>query len=559
MAYVGQHAARALEFFGIEDARVTAQCGAEQEYFLVDAEFAKKRQDLMICGRALQGAKHVKGQVMEDHYFGCIKDRVLEYMQAFELESYKLGIPCKTRHNEVAPNQFEVAPIFENANLAADHNQQMMEVMKRVAEKMGLVCLLHEKPFAGINGSGKHCNWSLAAETKTMDVINLLDPGDEPRKSPLFLYFLCACLRSLDRHAGLLRAAVAFRGNDHRLGANEAPPAIISAFLGEQLTRTLDYFEEKGVPEGGGVSPARPGSVGSMAEALQLIDMSQARLPVLNRDRTDRNRTSPFAFTGNKFEFRAVGSSQAIHQPLMVINATVGQAIADMNEEVQAKIDSGADTTTAVMQVIVETIRATKRVRMEGDNYSGSWHEEAIRRGLPILPTTVEALEVWLSPESRTLLTSSGIFSDSELDARVHAKRENHVKVLLLEALVLKQMAEQQILPAAFKQLDARAQCLLRLQELKIAGTESFHKQLQDYSNKLAEAHSILAEVVEHIHHAHTLDESSTECVRYVGGPVRTSCARLREVLDGIEEQSDFSLWPIPTFNDLLAPHFPRA
>jgi len=287
--------------------------------------------------------------------------------------------------------------------------------------------------------------------------------------------------------------------------------------------------------------------------------MSQARLPVLNRDRTDRNRTSPFAFTGNKFEFRAVGSSQAIHQPLMVINATVGQAIADMNEEVQAKIDSGADTTTAVMQVIVETIRATKRVRMEGDNYTEAWHEEAVRRGLPLLPSTIEALEVWLSPESRSLLTSSGIFSDSELDARVHSKRENHVKVLLLEALVIKQMADQHILPAAFKQLDARAACLQRLTELKISGTEVFHAQLQKYSTKLGEAHKILAELGEAIHKTHTLDESSSEAVRFVGGPLKTLAQKLRDILDEIEEMTDASLWPIPSYNELLAPHFPKA
>mmetsp|Transcript_45929 Transcript_45929/g.70293 ORF Transcript_45929/g.70293 Transcript_45929/m.70293 type:complete len:731 (+) Transcript_45929:1-2193(+) len=555
LTYVAQHAAKALEFFEIEEARVQSQCGPEQEYFLIDAEMYKQREDLLICNRSLQGARHVKGQVMEDHYFGSIKPRVLDFMHEVEAQSYKLGIAAKTRHNEVAPNQFEVAPIYEEANLAADHNLMMMEIMRKTAEKMGLVCLMHEKPFAGINGSGKHVNWSLSAETRS-ETINLLDPGEHPGKSPIFLYFLCACLKGLQKHAGLMRASVAGAGNDHRLGANEAPPAIMSAFLGAQLTHILDKIDQKGVPaeltSAGGLA-----TVGSMAEALQLIDMSESRLPVLNKDPTDRNRTSPFAFTGNKFEFRAVGSSQAIHQPLFVINATVGQALREMNEHVSAKVEAGSDTTLAVFEEIVDVIRATKHIRFEGDNYSDEWKAEAARRGLPILPSTAEALDVWTSAEAKTLLTESKIFNESELDARVAAKRENYCKTLILEASVLLDMAETQINPSVLKELGAQATAVNALKAAGVTGIDKVH-QLQATADHLATATAAAEEMRQVLATAHGLEDGSVEATRFCGSKLFATSAALRDALDAVESKIDRATWPVPSYKDLLRPLFPR-
>ena len=349
MEVVSKAALAALAHFDHRAAAVVPQCGPEQEYFLVDLDLARKRPDLLFANRTLQGARPPKGQELEDHYFGSIKERVLGFMQEVELECFKLGIPAKTRHNEVAPNQFELAPIFEPANLASDHNQLLMELMKAVGERHGLAVLLHEKPFAGINGSGKHVNWSLATD----EGHNLLEPGQTPEENLQFLYFLGATLKAIHTHGGLFRAAIAFAGNDHRLGANEAPPAIMSAYLGAQLNLILEAIERGDVADAG---------------EKQILNLGLGSLPALEKDATDRNRTSPFAFTGNKFEFRAVGSSQAIAFPLTVINAAMAEALDDMNARMARETAAGRGNRAAVLAVIREIIIETKAIRFEGNN-----------------------------------------------------------------------------------------------------------------------------------------------------------------------------------------------
>src|SRR6187397_1458454 len=362
MEYLSERALGVLRLFGDkESTRVVPTMGPEQEYFLIDKAFYSLRPDLVACGRTLIGAKPPKGQELEDHYFGSIKDRILACMQETETELYKLGVPVKTRHNEVAPSQYETAPIFEEANVASDHNQMVMETMGRIARRHNLTLLLHEKPFAGINGSGKHCNWSLMDSQGR----NLLEPGATPEKNLQFLVFLAATLKGVHKRAGLLRAAIAGSGNDHRLGANEAPPAIISVFLGDQLTRVLDAIEKKDK---------------AGANTMETISLGIRKLPEVARDQTDRNRTSPFAFTGNKFEFRAVSSAQSISLPIAFLNAAVGEALGEFEDQLTLRTSKGANLQDAVLEVVREAVVATKAVRFEGNNYAPELVEEAKKR-----------------------------------------------------------------------------------------------------------------------------------------------------------------------------------
>lgn len=356
--------------------RVTTYLGAEQEYFLIDRNLYEQRPDLIMTGRTLLGTLPPRNQQLEDHYFGSIPDRVLEFMQELERELYLLGVPAKTRHNEVAPHQFEIAPIHEETPLAADHNLLVMEMLRRVAERKGLALLIHEKPFAGINGSGKHNNWSMGADVGG----NLLDPGETPESNLSFLVFLVATLKGVHKRAAVLRAAIANPGNDHRLGANEAPPAIISVFLGEQLSAVLDAIES--------------GDMKKVSEK-QFIDLDISHIPTLNKDNTDRNRTSPFAFTGNKFEFRAVPSSMPIAIPNMVLNTIIAEAIDEMREAIEAEMKSGKELQAAVFAVLRKEIKATKPIRFEGDGYSEAWHKEAKKRGLPNNRNLPEAMKAW--------------------------------------------------------------------------------------------------------------------------------------------------------------------
>lgn len=542
MDFVSQKACATLRLFGVESSQVVAQCGAEQEYFLVDAKYYKQRPDLMFANRTLQGARPPKGQELEDHYFGAIKERVLRFMQDLELALFRLGIPAKTRHNEVAPNQFELAPIYEPANVAADHNQLMMEVMKQVGERNGLAVLLNEKPFAGVNGSGKHNNWSLATDEGQ----NLLDPGQTPEQNLQFLFFLCAVLKGVHKYGGLLRAVIASASNDHRLGANEAPPAIMSVFLGEQLGRILDSIER-----------------GDVADATErkILDLGIAKLPDLAKDSTDRNRTSPFAFTGNKFEFRAVGAGQAIASPLSVLNTVIGDALDQMNQAVTtAQQAAGATSIEAQRKVILAVIRdvitETRAVRFDGNGYSKEWRIEAEKRGLPHAKNTVEALTTWELPDVQDLFTRAHVMSKEEQDARIHVRHEQYVKTIHIEAQVLREMTESQILPAVLEDLRLRAEALAQLQAVGIAAPASVVAPLRAQTELVGEAYTRMEALKTQLQqadashsggsiHAHTAAFASK---------VLPAQQALREVLDALEESCNARLWPLPKYREMLAP-----
>ena len=534
MEVLGKAALHALGHFDSKATAVVAQCGPEQEYFLVDLDQARKRPDLLFANRTLQGARPPKGQELEDHYFGSIKERVLGFMQEVELECFKLGIPAKTRHNEVAPNQFELAPIYEPANIASDHNQLLMELLKAVGERHNLAVLLHEKPFAGVNGSGKHVNWSMATD----EGHNLLEPGRTPAENLQFLYFLGATLKAIHRHGGLFRASIAFAGNDHRLGANEAPPAIMSAYLGSQLNLVLEAIERGDVAD---------------ATEKQLLNLQLASLPALEKDATDRNRTSPFAFTGNKFEFRAVGSSQAIAFPLTVINATVAEALDEMNAAMDEEIAKGRTPRAAAIEVIREAIVSTKAIRFEGNGYSDEWKAEAEKRGLPHAKDTVAALAIWEEPASRKVFTRAGILAAEEVESRLHIRHEQYQKAISIEAQVLRELAETQLLPAIMEDLGARADTLAKLAAVGVAVPPPLRAALETQAQLAGIAQERLialkatmmaADAVEDIH----------KRTRAFGTTVREAQESLRDVLDQMEKDCAASRWPIPVYRELLAP-----
>ncbi len=437
-----------LKLFGHKNVKkVFSTCGPEQEYFLIDKNYYNLRQDLLLTGRTLVGAPSPKGQQLEDQYFGTIKERVVNYMFEVAEEAYKLGIPIMTRHNEVAPHQYEFAPIFEESNIAADHNQLLMELMKKVALRHNLVCLLHEKPFAGINGSGKHLNWSLADDKGN----NLLNPGDTPEDNLQFLAVLVAVLRAVYVHADLLRASVAMAGNEHRLGANEAPPAIISVFLGDQLNLILDTIE-KGTK--------------SKVSKRDIMDLGIARLPRFNKDTTDRNRTSPFAFTGTKFEFRAVGSSQNISTPIAVLNTIIAESLDYVSDKIK-KADGGKDFNAAVLKTIAQIVKETKNVRFEGNNYAPEWVAEAKKRGLPNVASTAEALKALTKEKNIALFERYKVFSKEELIARYHIWVHTYNTTLEIEANTLNEMANASIVPAGFEYEKLLSEILSKLSFLE--------------------------------------------------------------------------------------------
>jgi len=534
MDVVSASAKTSLKFFGVNAGSVVAQCGPEQEYFAVDLDLARLRPDLLFANRTLQGARPPKGQELEDHYFGSIKSRVLGFMQELELECFKLGIPAKTRHNEVAPNQFEIAPIYEAANLASDHNQLLMELMKAVGERHGLAVLLHEKPFAGINGSGKHVNWSIATDEGQ----NLLEPGHTPEENLQFLFFLSATLKAIHTHGGLLRASIAFAGNDHRLGANEAPPAIMSAFLGAQLNHILDAIEKGAAAD---------------ASVQKIIDLGIGNLPRIEKDATDRNRTSPFAFTGNKFEFRAVGSSQAIALPLTVINAAVAEALDGLNTKLEAELKAGKEHKAAVLAVVRQAIIETKAIRFEGNNYSEEWKKEAERRGLPHAKDTAAALHIWEQPAVKAVLAKPGILSEGEQESRLHIRHEEYQKVIAIETQVLRQMAETQILPSVTADLGSRADSLGRLAAAGISVPETLKAALQTQATLAGEAQARLTAMKDALTAAEALEDLHARTEAF-GTKVNESKHALRETLDALEDACDADLWPLPKYWQLLAP-----
>jgi glutamine synthetase len=524
MESLSERALAVLRLFGDTTSyRVVPTLGAEQEYFLIDRAFYVLRPDLVAAGRTLVGAKPPKGQELEDHYFGSIKDRILAFMQESEYELYKLGIPIKTRHNEVAPSQYETAPIFEEANVAADHNQMVMETMTRVARRHNLAFLLHEKPFAGVNGSGKHCNWSLMDSAGA----NLLEPGETPHSNLQFLVFLMAVLRGVHRRAGLLRAAIASSGNDHRLGANEAPPAIISVFVGEQLSRALDGIE-RGEANG--------------AAALERIALGVGHLPEVARDHTDRNRTSPFAFTGNKFEFRAVSAASSISLPVAFLNAAVAEALGELEAAIAARRAAGKSLETAVLEVVREAAIATRAIRFEGNNYATEWVEEAARRGLPNLRKTPEALAEMVRPEAVEFFAAQRIFSHAETEARYHVRLERYIKDLEIELEALRSLVSTHVLPAAYRQ------------HALLAGAgpgNAIRSALERTSAAMDELQTRMADLQAKAEKA-AAEASLAARAKVYAEEVLGAMSAVREVCDRIEEMVADDFWSLPKYREML-------
>jgi len=520
--------------------RVFTTLGPEQEYFLIDRAHFAMRPDLVMSGRTLLGAPPPRGQQLEDHYFGGIPERIQACIAEVETELYKLGVPIVTRHNEVAPSQFEMAPRFEETDVAVDHNQLVMATLRRVALRHDLQALLHEKPFAGINGSGKHCNWSMSimADDHELDGVNLLKPGRTPHQNIRFLVFLAAVLKGVHKHAGMLRAGIGTSGNEHRLGANEAPPAIISVFMGEMLTAMIESMI------------SRKGSVSAEEEMMKL---GVARLPEIRRDTTDRNRTSPFAFTGNKFEFRAVGSSQSIAFPIVLLNAAVAEACGELTEEIKAELKKTPKTDDAVLKVVRKAFKDTSAVRFEGNNYSDAWVKEAARRGLKNLRRTPEALAQLATREAKKCLTSLGILSEAELDSRYHVRLERYIKDILIEVNTQRELVDTLVLPAAFSYsaslLDAAAKA--RQAGIKNAPQVSAAAGVMKLIKSLQTERAALEAVVSKAEHMH--DDPAAQAA-FLTSKVADAMASVRAACDALEVVVDDDMWPLPKYREMLFP-----
>lgn len=529
MEALSKQALRILRLFGdTTTKRVVTTLGPEQEYFLVDKEYFKKRKDLLYTGRTLFGARPPKGQELEDHYFGILKEKISNFMHDLDAELWKLGVSAKTKHNEVAPAQHELAPVFATTNIATDHNQLTMEIMKKVADRHGLACLLHEKPFAGVNGSGKHNNWSIS----TNDGKNLLDPGTTPLDNAQFLIFLVAVIKAVDDYADLLRFSVATAGNDHRLGANEAPPAIMSIFLGEELTSVIEQIET-GVVKSNGNS--------------RTLEIGVSTLPVLPKDTTDRNRTSPFAFTGNKFEFRSVGSSQSIATPNFIINTIVAEALSQIAD----RLEKAEDFKAEVNAVVKEIIKNHKRIIFNGNNYSEEWVAEAERRGLPNLKSTVDAIPVLIAEKNVKVLEKHGVLSRTEAHSRYEICLENYIKTIRIEALTMIEMASRQILPATLSYVRKVADTVASLNAANADSScvkEELDKLVSLTSNLKASIDMLGAKIEEVDMH----EGDSLEHARAYKDVIIPLMNELRAVADKLETMVDASLWPMPTYGDLL-------
>jgi glutamine synthetase len=534
---ISKQAVRMLHLLGNKDVkRVVCTVGAEQEYFLIDEAFYLARPDLINSGRALFGAKPPKGQEMEDHYWGSIKERVLAFMMDAENELYKLGVPVKTRHNEVAPAQFEVAPIFENSNLATDHNMVLMEVFRKTAQRHGLRCLFHEKPFSGVNGSGKHNNWAMADDQGN----NLLEPGHTPFENTQFIVMLTATIRAVNKYAALLRAGVAFAGNDHRLGANEAPPAIISIFLGDRLNEVVKAII------------AGKADVGSKAS---LIEFGVSHLPNLPRDDSDRNRTSPFAFTGNKFEFRAVGASQSIAWPNTILNTIVAESLDYLSTEIEKLTKGGTELAAAVQQVVKKNLAENERVLFNGDNYSQEWHDEAEKRGLPNLRNTIEALPALDEKSVKDVFDKYKVLTPDELHSRYNIMLEGYCKTVNIEALLTASMATNMILPAAIEYQNRVATAIVQT-KAAVGGINLTHQEnlLRDIAEKVNHLSSSLETLESAITHS-AGDEHAEDLLHHASvyqSKVIPAMNDVRKVADDLELIVDDALWPLPKFREML-------
>jgi glutamine synthetase len=515
--------------------RITSTVGAEQEYFLVDRAFIAIRPDVVVAGRTLVGAAPSKGQQLEDHYFGSIPQRVAAFMSEFEHSLYKLGVPCKTRHNEVAPAQFETAPIFEEAHLAADHNQLTMEVMRRVARRHNFDVLFHEKPFAGINGSGKHLNWSLAGKRANGSWANFLEPGETPEHNLRFLVMTAAVMRAVHRNAGVIRAAISGAGNDHRLGANEAPPAIISVFLGQSLAAIFDRLAQ-GLPRDGGARE-------------KVLSLGVSHLPEIARDSTDRNRTSPFAFTGNKFEFRACGSSMAVSFPLTVVNAAVADSVADMDAEISKKVSAGAGIEAAVLDVLQTIARETAPIRFEGDGYSQEWQQEAERRGLPNLRKTPESLDWLAEPKNHRFLVKQNVFSAEEVMARVHVRLERYLKDIDIEYQALVKLVDVSIVPAGVEYLGALCRSVA---DTKAAGVDAPQAaRAREFSRTLGDLEAARDGLLEIRTKLDAVHDEKDKARRYAADLV-PAMQRVRGAADRLENLCGDASWPLPRYHEML-------
>ena len=531
MQALNKQALRVLKLFGNEDVKCVRPCvGPEQEYFLIDKAMYEKRKDLVFCGRTLFGAKPPKGQELDDHYFGAIKPRVEAYMEDLNTELWKLGILAKTEHNEVAPSQHELAPIFSVANIATDHNQLTMEIMQKVASRHGLVCLLAEKPFAGVNGSGKHNNWSLATDTG----VNLFKPGETPYENAQFLLFLCAAVQAVDNYQDLLRLSVATAGNDHRLGANEAPPAVISIFLGDELTAVLDAIETD-TPYSG--------------TEKTVLKLGVHVLPKFTRDTTDRNRTSPFAFTGNKFEFRMVGSSDSIACANIMLNA----AMAETLKEFADRLEGVSDFESALHDLIKETIKAHKRIIFNGNGYDDAWIKEATeKRGLLNLRTTPDALATVLEKKNVEMLTSLKIFSEAEIRSRYEICLENYCKTVNIEGLTMVDMARKEILPAVEAYLGDLSGTVAAKTAAVPGLACKYEKDLISKLSKLADEISDAASSLDTTLIRLKAVPDVTDAAYVIRDVVLQKMAELRVVCDEAESITADKYWPFPTYGDLL-------
>nr|CAA54137.1 glutamate--ammonia ligase [Synechocystis sp. PCC 6803] len=530
IAAMDKAARKVLSLLGNEDiAHVNSSCGADEEYFLVDANFASQRPDLLLAGRTLFGKLPAKGQEFDDHYFGAIPERVQVFMQDVEETLYKLGIPAKTRHNEVAPGQFEIAPFFEAANVASDHQQLLMTVLKNTAKKHGFVCLLHEKPFAGINGSGKHVNWSVGNSTQG----NLLDPGDSPHDNAQFLVFCGAVIRGVHKYGPLMRAAIATASNDHRLGANEAPPAIMSVYLGTQLEEVFEQIKTGSVKD---------------SKKKGVMDLGVDVLPDLTKDAGDRNRTSPFAFTGNRFEFRAVGSSQSVSGPLIVLNTMLADSLNWIGDRLEAELAKGLDLDTAILTVLKEIMENHGQVIFGGNGYSEEWHKMAVEeRGLANLRTTADALPVLKEKYIEDLFEKTGVLTPVELESRFEVYAEQYILSIEVEAKLVVSMAKTVIYPAAVEYLSKLSSTIASLSGLGIDFEKESAKKIADLTNQMVGRVAKLSEAMAKHDFANT-----EEKLQYCAQTLRPLMDEVRTFADALEGEIADSFWPLPTYQEML-------
>ncbi|WMN10794.1 glutamine synthetase III [Marivirga salinae] len=531
---VDNAATKVVQLFDRNVNRVNASLGCEQEYFVVDKALYNARPDLLMSGRTLFGHNPARGQQLDDHYFGSIPSRIYNYMKDFEIESLKLGIPISTRHNEVAPSQFEAAPLFEDINVATDHNSLMMDIMRRVAARHDLEVLFHEKPFAGLNGSGKHNNWSLITNTG----VNLFQPSNSARENLLFLVFLVNTIKAVAENGELLRASIASASNDHRLGANEAPPAIMSVFIGSQLTAVLDELEEKGnikIDKGDNM----------------YMKLGIDKIPQIILDNTDRNRTSPFAFTGNKFEFRAVGSDQNVAQPMSILNLIMAEQLNEFHKEVKSQMGKGTDKKIAIVNILRQYIKDSKKVRFEGDGYSAEWEKEAEKRGLANVKNTPRALEAFVTDKSKKLFAKHNVMTPEELEARNEIYLENYIMKIQIESRLMGDIALNQIIPTAVKYQNTLAQNAKNLSALKLDNSEIL-KNIELISGYTKDLRSLVHEMIEKRKEFNEIEDTKERAYKYCDEVKEAYFDKIRYAADKLELYVDDELWPLPKYRELL-------